>query len=375
MDEIAQAALERIREKYGRTTTDAASHGDQDNSGYPGESARHADPHPDPTGGETGTAGINRGGLNSWLRRNGQQNGNDNPGTSGDSQGIGGSDGSDAASGPRARTPEQPSPVVPKKPRGILALPSPNEQIERDRAVSESGEDIVKIIRVAKNGKTQVRLRNGLFRWLETPPGEVLSTAEVEPGLVNSFTGQSIDGDVSRETSFPDIPIRNIPNQTPPKAKGIPIPVPGGTVKDGKFSAENFAEAVKDHMPKLLVVAKGVMGKREAEDSRKELADAIYEGFKVMDKVISGTTKGHPAVQIWSNITDGELYTLADSWLLRAQLSAKDAKRVRQLIALTKQFKVGAILLPRFAKTWMAYTNWGFEMPGASARGRKAIRR
>lgn len=221
------------------------------------------------------------------------------------------------------------------------------------------------MIRVTKSGKTQVRLRSGLFKWLATPPGEVIGTIAQEPG-VNAFTGEPVEGPR-------DIPVRNIPPQEKPK--GIPIPVPGGTVKDGKWSAQGFADAIKDHTPQILAVTKGLMSKKEAEESRQHLADAIYEGFKLMDKFISGTTVNHPTVVIWSNITDGELYTLADSWLYRAQVSKRDAERARRLIALHKQMKVGAILIPRFAKTWMTYTQWGFELPGKQTRQRRGVTR
>lgn len=377
MDEQATLALARIREQYGRHADGEVAEGNSDNLGHSTEGAGYPDPAPERTGGTPGTAGEHSGGVNSWLRRHRDQNGDDHPGASGGGQSLGGSDAVYSGASAPARTgassglkPSTPRLSDPSKPRGILATPSATEEAERAGVQIERPDDIVKVIRVTKTGKTQVRLRNGLFRWMDTPPGEVISTAEpAEPPLVNGFTGEAITAEGQPLT---EIPVRNVPTGNGTKPKGIPIPVPGGTVKDGKWSGQNFAEAVKEHTPNILKVAKGVMSAREAAESRKDLADAIYEGFKVMDKTIQGTLQGHPQVQIWTNITDGELYTLADAWLGRAQRSAKDAERARRLIALKKQFQVGAILLPRFARTWTAYTNFGFEMPALGmARARR----
>lgn len=364
-DKEAQAALERIREQYGTGSNSPNSERDPDYRETASGGDGSGQSEIGETGREAGTPGPGVGGLNSWLRRNRGPFGDGYAGAGGDGQSERGNPGISARGGAGSGESAASSDNL-EKPHGIRALPSANEQAERTGGKPENGDEVRRIVRITKSGKTQVQLKNGLFKWFDSPPGQVV---DADPP-VNAFTGQLVTE--SFEPAPQEIPVRNIPPKESGKGtKTIPIPVPGGTVKDGKFSTQNFAEAIKDHIPKPLVVAKGIMSKKEADESRDTLADAIYEGFKVMDKLIQGTTKGHPQVQIWSNITNMELYTLADSWLARAQVSAKDAMRVRQLIALKRQFQVGAILLPRFAKTWQAYTDWGFEMPGVSSRRRK----
>lgn len=242
------------------------------------------------------------------------------------------------------------------KPRGILATPSPIEQGERARMEAqlqaESPEDVVKIIRVTKSGKTQVRLRNGLFKWLNQPPGEV---AGAQPNqATNAFTGEIVQDQV-------EVPVRNI-------RKAPPVVDSEAPTARLKHMAENLGETLKEHTPDVLTVAKGVMSKKEAEESREPLANAIFEGFKFLDKFIEGTTRGNHTIVIWQDITDGQLLILADSWLYRAQTSKREAVRARRLIAMHKQVQIGAILLPKFGKTWMAYSEFGFELPGTQMR-------
>lgn len=226
------------------------------------------------------------------------------------------------------------------------------------QVAAESPDDIVKIIRVTKSGKTQVRLRNGLFRWLPQPPGEV---AGEQSSTSNAFTGEVVEP--------AEVPIRNI-------RKAPPVVDSEAPREKLKHAAENLGETLKEHIPDVLTVAKGVMSKKEAEESREPLARAIFEGFKFIDKFIEGTTRGNHNIVIWQDITDGQLFILADTWLYRAQTSKREAVRARRLIAMHKQLQIGAILLPKFGKTWMAYSEFGFELPGAQMRRqRKGIAR
>lgn len=221
----------------------------------------------------------------------------------------------------------------------MVAAPSFAEQAQRV-APAPAGPKILKVIRTTKDGKrSQVMIENPAggrptWAWIDNVPGQPLgANSGVQSGKVV---------------------VDNTPAQKTPQIASQP----------------------QKPKEQPLKVKRGVMSASEAEEIREDLEGALIEGFDLMDKLIINTTKGHPqGLAVWSDMDDADIARLANWRLRRAQVSEKSAVATRTLVAMREQVQIGLILVPRFWKTWQAYMDWGFEMPGAQLRMRQKIAR
>lgn len=203
-------------------------------------------------------------------------------------------------------------------------------------AVRQTRPDVKKVLKVSKDGsKTQVQFQNGKLGWLPTAELEGWSPAE-----------KSAEGAKERTQPEPQVtvPIRNLPVNKPAQVQekqGLKMPP----------------------LPKIRL-KRGLLTDTEADQLREDYAHAMDEIFILQDKLISHTLKGHPKVQIWSDIDDADTYILVDFMLTMGKSNERVAVFVRASVTFYKQARIAEILLPRFWKTWEAYNFFGFEMPG-----------
>lgn len=231
-----------------------------------------------------------------------------------------------------------------KKPQGITPVPSFAEQQERIKEPEPPQDEIVKVLRTSKDGlRKQVLIKPGnggrpLFRWIDVS-----------------------DTPISRSNEEGAARGRVVVDNTIKTDKG-----PSASAQPQK-QASSKSSSIK--------VKRGIMSASEAEELREDLEKALIEGFELVDKVVTGTLKNHPALEIWSDIDDGDIAFLADMRLRAAQRSEKAAIAVRYMVQLHEQVRLGSILVPRFIKTWQAYMEFGFEVPGAPLRRRQKASR
>ncbi len=96
----------------------------------------------------------------------------------------------------------------------------------------------------------------------------------------------------------------------------------------------------------------------EADKLRGRVVQALQVLFAGVDWLVSQTNGEHRDCEIWA-LDEEEAQTLADAWLTVAATNVAFAVGARVAAELADRYQVGAILLPRFVRTWQFYARHG----------------
>jgi hypothetical protein len=138
-------------------------------------------------------------------------------------------------------------------------------------------------------------------------------------------------------------------------------------VKKGKKGFEinvpklpNLSEAPKKPIQKN---DEPLLSKKESNDMKTQLVEALTTAFQYMDKGISFTTKNKADVMIWSSIDKSEIEIIAVTLLEGGMRSKVVATAVRKVTRDFRKLQLGIILVPRFIMTFTNYMENGFALP------------
>jgi hypothetical protein len=357
LNKSEQEALDRIRSAHGgsgESGHSSAITGTTDNSRFSEQGDTRGDGTLSYVGNEIGTVGSASREIDSWNGRDGQQDRNGDTGAGQaepDASGVlqsGNRRGEQAG----ASSTQLPHLKLGKAPSGLIGIPSRSEIAQRPVAPDQEEDPattIASVIRISRDGrKRQVKFKNGKWAWVPNPDGTTTLPFPAE-----------VHGTPTVGTTLPfakpvKIAVDNTP-KTPPNAYSASKPPP---------AFQNPLAGIK---------LQGVLSLKESDDARTKMFEINVLVFDTLDKGITATTTGHPALVIWSDMDDSDIETLVDFQLSRARKSAAAAEGIRRILDLYVHLKVGSILLPRFVKTWNAYVDFGLELPGKRRSRRQRI--
>lgn len=102
----------------------------------------------------------------------------------------------------------------------------------------------------------------------------------------------------------------------------------------------------------------------EAQGMRDGLILGFGFAYQGIDAGISWTNKAKKEAVIWTLMSDDDTEFIVDAILNAGMRVPAVAVAVRGMDTLMQQYRIGAILLPKFAQTWMFYaSNGGFALP------------
>lgn len=134
-----------------------------------------------------------------------------------------------------------------------------------------------------------------------------------------------------------------------------------------KDTAKQYSDVLKADTPKKSKTSAKKSEQRTLTDAevikmRPKLIEYILWQSEHMDDFISATTRGHEAVEIWSNLDQDDAEIIADFLISRARVSVNAAIVVRTASGLMDKIKLGLIVGPRVFSTFRVYMERGFSI-------------